>query len=561
MIILTGQSVFGGIEIGRLHFYQKHDCRIEKTYTENTEQELIRFQGAKARVYQELADLHAWALQQMSAEHAEIFAAHQMILDDAEFIDAVVRGVEQQHLSAEYAVQTAVEHFTSVFASLDDEQMQARVADLQDVGIRLLGYLEESTVASKDKNIAEHISPFADLATAYAGMTGEDKVILAATDLFPSELARVDSSKILGVVTQGGSVHSHTAILARNQKIPAVVNLGKALSLDYNGALAILDGIEGKLYIDPDEETIEKMKEKRHLEEEQEAVLQDFIGKEDITLGGKRMDIFANIGSVTDVSLIKDNDAGGIGLFRTECLYLEREELPTEEEQFQVYKTVAEQMNGKMVIIRTVDIGADKKPDYFPLEQEDNPALGYRGIRICLAEPEIFKTQLRAIYRASVYGQLAMMFPMITSVHEVQCIQDILKEVRAELKEEGVAYDKAVQIGIMIETPAAVLVSRELAKEVDFFSIGTNDLTQYTLAVDRQNPKLHAFYDAHHPAILAMIQMVADHAHAEGKWVGICGELAADLGMTETFLKMGIDELSVAPTMVLPLRKKIREME
>lgn len=543
MIILTGQSVFDGIEIGRLQFYQKHDCRIEKTYTENSERELSRFQRAKSRVYQELSDLHAWALQQMSAEDAEIFAAHQMILEDPEFMERVVRGVEQDHLSAEYAVQTAVEHFVSVFASLEDEQMQARVADLQDVGIRLLGYLEESKVTCEDRNIAEN------------------QVILAAADLLPSELMRLDSNKILGFAIQGGSVHSHTAILARNRKLPTVVNLGETLSPDYNGALAILDGTEGKLYIDPDEETIEKMKEKRHLEEEREAVLQDFIGKEDITLSGKKMDIFANIGSVTDLSLVKDNDAGGIGLFRTEYLYLEREELPTEEEQFQVYKTVAEQMNGKRVMIRTLDIGADKKPDYLLLEQEDNPALGYLGIRVCLTEQEIFKTQLRAIYRASVYGRLAMMFPMITSVHEVKCIQDILQDVRAELEQEGIAYDKAMQIGIMIETPAAVVVSRELAKEVDFFSIGTNDLTQYTLAVDRRNPKVHAFYDAYHPAILAMIQMVTDHAHAEGKWVGICGELAADPKMTETFLEMGIDELSVAPAMILPLRKKIREME
>ena len=543
MIILTGQSVFDGIEIGRLQFYQKHDCRIEKTYTENSERELSRFQRVKSRVYQELSDLHAWALQQMSAEDAEIFAAHQMILEDPEFMERVVHGVEQDHLSAEYAVQTAVEYFVSVFASLEDEQMQARVADLQDVGIRLLGYLEESKVTCEDRNIAEN------------------QVILAAADLLPSELMRLDSNKILGFAIQGGSVHSHTAILARNRKLPTVVNLGEALSPDYNGALAILDGTEGKLYIDPDEETIEKMKEKRHLEEEREAVLQDFIGKEDITLSGKKMDIFSNIGSVTDLSLVKDNDAGGIGLFRTEYLYLEREELPTEEEQFQVYKTVAEQMNGKRVIIRTLDIGADKKPDYLLLEQEDNPALGYRGIRVCLTEQEIFKTQLRAIYRASVYGRLAMMFPMITSVHEVKCIQDILQDVRAELEQEGIAYDKAMQIGIMIETPAAVVVSRELAKEVDFFSIGTNDLTQYTLAVDRRNPKVHAFYDAYHPAILAMIQMVTDHAHAEGKWVGICGELAADPKMTETFLEMGIDELSVAPAMILPLRKKIREME
>lgn len=561
MIILKGESVFNGIEIGRLCFYHKHDCRIEKTYTENTEQELRRFQSAKERVYQELEDLHAWALQQMSAEDAEIFAAHQMILEDPEFIDAVACGVEQQHLSAEYAVQTAVEHFTGVFASLEDEQIQARVADLQDIGIRLLGYLEESKMVCKDKNVAENVFPFVELSVSYAGMTGEDKVILAAVDLLPSELAKLDSSKILGFVSQGGSVHSHAAILARNRKIPAVMKLGESLSRDYDGALAILDGTEGKIYIDPDEETIEHMKEKRHLEEEQEAVLQNLIGKEDITLNGQRMDVFANIGNVADLSLVKENDARGIGLFRTECFYLEREELPTEEEQFQVYKTVAEQMNGKRVIIRTLDIGADKKPDYLPLKQEDNPALGCRGIRICLTEPKIFKTQLRAIYRASVYGQLAMMFPMITSVQEVKHIQGILKEVREELEQEGASYDKTMQIGIMIETPAAVMVSRELAKEVDFFSIGTNDLTQYTLAIDRRNPKLQAFYDAHHPAILAMIQMVADHAHAEGKWVGICGELAADRDMTETFLKMRIDELSVAPAMVLPLRKKIREME
>lgn len=554
MIILRGQGASGGIEMGKLLFYRKNDCRIEKTYIENREQEIARFQVAREVVNAELQELYAWALHQMGEEDAEIFAAHQMILEDPEFIEVVEKGIQEECLSAEYAVQSAVEHFTRVFANLTDQRIQERVNDIQDIGIRLLGKLSEDGGRSQEDD-------FAELAGYFREDMGQDKVIVAAADLLPSETVRLDKSKVIGFATRKGSCQSHTAILARNQKFPAVVGLGEQLRQDYDGTLAIIDGEEGVLYIDPDEETMEKMKEKRELLEEQEAALRDLVGKEDITLKGKRIDIFANIEGVKDVEQVKAHDARGIGLFRTEALYLERETLPTEEEQFLEYKAVAEQMCGRTVVIRTMDIGADKQVDYLSLEHEDNPALGYRAIRICLTQTELFKTQLRAIYRASAYGKLAILFPMITSVREVRLIKAILEAVKEELSREGITYDKSVQIGVMIETPAAVMISRELAKEVDFFSIGTNDLTQYTLAVDRQNPKLQDFYDSRHLAVLAMIQMVTDNAHAEGKQVSICGELAADLGMTETLVGMGIDELSVAPGKVLSLRKRIREIE
>ena len=392
-------------------------------------------------------------------------------------------------------------------------------------------------------------------------MVMDEPVIIAADDLVPSETVQLDKEKVLSFVTMYGSANSHTAILARTMNIPAVIGLGEALKEEYDGKVAIVDGVDGKVYIDPDEETMASMQKKQKKDQEQKELLNQLKGKENVTKSGQKVNVYANIGNLADVGAVLKNDAGGIGLFRSEFLYLESDTYPTEEQQFAVYKKVAETMAGKKVIIRTLDIGADKQVDYFKLDKEDNPALGYRAIRICLTRPEIFKTQLRALYRASAYGQISIMFPMIISVAEVKKIKEIVEEVKAELRTEGAAFREDVELGIMIETPAAVMVSRELAKEVDFFSVGTNDLTQYTLAIDRQNQKLEDFYDSHHPAVLAMIRMAAESAHAEGKWIGICGELGADVTLTETFLKMGIDELSVAPGMVLKVRQKIREAE
>ena len=385
--------------------------------------------------------------------------------------------------------------------------------------------------------------------------------IIAADDLAPSETVQLDKSKVLGFATMYGSSNSHTAILARTMNIPAVIGLGEDLLTKYDGKMAVIDGFTGMLYIDPDEETMKVMEEKRAKDQEQKALLEQLKGKENVTKSGQKINVYANIGNVSDVGAVLKNDAGGIGLFRSEFLYLENSDFPTEEQQFAVYKKVAETMAGKKVIIRTLDIGADKQVDYFKLDKEDNPALGYRAIRICLTRPEIFKTQLRALYRAAFYGNISIMFPMIISVAEVHEIKAIIAEVKEELKNEGIPFKDDVELGVMIETPASVMISRELAKEVDFFSVGTNDLTQYTLAIDRQNAKLDKFYDPHHPAVLAMIKMAADNAHAEGAWIGICGELGADLELTEEFLKMGLDELSVSPAMVLPLRKRIRECE
>ena len=418
--------------------------------------------------------------------------------------------------------------------------MQGRAADVKDVSERILNILSG----------AEKVA-----------FATDEPVIVAADDLVPSETVQLDKEKVLGFATMYGSSNSHTAILARTMNIPAIIGLGEELKPEYDGKFAVIDGFDGKIYIDPDEETLATMKKKQAEDIERKKLLEQLKGKENVTLSGQHINIYANIGNSSDVGAVLKNDAGGIGLFRSEFLYLENETFPTEEQQFAVYKTVAENMAGKKVIIRTLDIGADKQADYFNLDKEENPALGYRAIHICLTKPEIFKTQLRALYRASAFGQIAIMFPMITAVWEVKKIKEIVEEVKEELRKEGIAFREDMELGIMIETPAAVMVSRELAKEVDFFSVGTNDLTQYTLAIDRQNPKLDTFYDPHHPAVLAMIQMAADNAHAEGKWIGICGELGADLELTETFLKMGIDELSVSPSMILPVRKKVRETE
>ena len=453
-------------------------------------------------------------------------------------MDSIKNIITTQEVNAEYAVATTGDNFSRMFASMDDAYMQGRAADVKDVSDRLLGILSDA---------------------GESGVVADEPVIVAADDLVPSETVQLDKSKVLAFATMYGSANSHTAILARTMNIPAVIGLGEGLAKEYDGHMAAIDGFTGTIYIDPDEETMKAMIEKREEDRRQKALLEELKGKENVTLSGQKINVYANIGNLSDVGAVLKNDAGGIGLFRSEFLYLESEDFPTEEQQFQVYKQVAENMAGKKVIIRTLDIGADKQVDYFGLDKEENPALGYRAIRICLTRPEIFKTQLRALYRASAYGQIAIMFPMIISVKEVKQIKAIIEEVKEELREAQIPFREDVELGIMIETPAAVMMSRELAKEVDFFSVGTNDLTQYTLAIDRQNQKLDAFYDPHHPAVLAMIRMAAENAHAEGKWIGICGELGADLELTEEFLAMGLDELSVSPAMVLPLRKKIRE--
>lgn len=538
MITLTGKSVFGGVEIGKIAFYKRNNQQIKRWRVEDTEAEVARFESAKATAVAQLQDLYEKAMKDVGEENAMIFEIHQMMLEDLDYLESIVHIITNQQVNAEYAVATTADNFAAMFSAMDDAYMQGRAADVKDVSERILNIL---TGAGN--------SMFAT----------DEPAIIAADDLVPSETVQLDKEKVLGFATMYGSSNSHTAILARTMNIPAIIGLGEELKAEYDGAYAVIDGFDGKIYIDPDEETLKLMREKQAKDREKKLLLQELKGKENVTQSGQKINIYANIGNTSDVGSVLQNDAGGIGLFRSEFLYLENDTFPTEEQQFQVYKTVAENMAGKKVIIRTLDIGADKQADYFNLPQEENPALGYRAIRICLTQTDIFKTQLRALLRASAYGQIAIMFPMITSVWEVRRIKEIMEEVKAELKTDGIPYNEEMEIGIMIETPAAVMVSRELAKEVDFFSVGTNDLTQYTLAIDRQNPKLDDFYDPHHPAVLAMIQMAADSIHAEGKWIGICGELGADLEMTETFLKMGIDELSVSPSMILSVRKKVRE--
>ena len=540
MITLSGKSVFGGVSIGRLMFYKRSDKVIKRTHVDDVEGEVARFQKAKDTAVEQLKGLYEKALNDVGEANAMIFEIHQMMLEDLDYLESIENIIRTQEVNAEFAVATTADNFSQMFASMDDAYMQGRAADVKDVSERVLDILCGTSEGMKE-------------------MT--EPCIIAADDLAPSETVQLDKSKVLGFATMYGSSSSHTAILARTMNIPAVIGLGEELSQEYDGKEAIIDGFTGTLYIDPDEETMKEMQEKRAKDLEQKALLEQLKGKENITKSGRKINVYANIGNVSDVGSVLKNDAGGIGLFRSEFLYLENTDFPSEEQQFAVYKQVAENMAGKKVIIRTLDIGADKQVDYFGLDKEENPALGYRAIRICLTRPEIFKTQLRALYRAAVYGNISIMFPMIISVGEIHRIKEIIAEVKAELKNEGIPYKDDVELGVMIETPASVMISRDLAKEVDFFSVGTNDLTQYTLAIDRQNAKLDAFYDPHHPAILAMIKMAAENAHAEGAWIGICGELGADLELTQEFLDMGLDELSVSPSMVLPLRKKIRECE
>ena len=540
MITIKGKSVFGGVSIGKIMFYKRNEKVIKRTHVDDVDAEWKRFCDAKDTAVSQLKELYDKAIEDVGEANAMIFEIHQMMLEDLDYLESIENIIRTQEVNAEFAVATTADNFAQMFAAMDDAYMQGRAADVKDVSERVLDIL--CGVSGGMKEMTE-------------------PCIIAADDLAPSETVQLDKSKVLGFATMYGSSNSHTAILARTMNIPAVIGLGEDLLTKYDGKMAVIDGFTGMLYIDPDEETMKVMEEKRAKDQEQKALLEQLKGKENVTKSGQKINVYANIGNVSDVGAVLKNDAGGIGLFRSEFLYLENSDFPTEEQQFAVYKQVAENMAGKKVIIRTLDIGADKQVDYFGLDKEENPALGYRAIRICLTRKEIFKTQLRALYRAAMFGNISIMFPMIISVAEVHEIKAIIAEVKEELKNEGIPFKDDVELGVMIETPASVMISRELAKEVDFFSVGTNDLTQYTLAIDRQNQKLDTFYDPHHPAVLAMIKMAADNAHAEGKWIGICGELGADTALTERFVQMGIDELSVAPSMVLPVRSKICEME
>lgn len=538
MELYRGKGVVPGIAIGRLYVFEKGKEQIEKISVADTEAEVARFQGAREQAMEQLDKLYQDALSRVGEENAQIFDVHKMMLDDLDYIEAIEGRIREEAVNAEYAVTVTGKEFSAMFAEMDDAYMKARAVDVIDVSDRLVRLLK----GKKE-----------------AGLNTDEPVILLADDLSPSETIQMDKSKILAFVTRHGSANSHTAILARSLNIPSLVNTDIAVSEQYHLKEAVVDGAAGLLLFEPDAETLQKKRAEQETLILENRRLQELIGKENKTADGRSIRLYANMGNTADVDRVLENDAGGIGLFRSEFLYLGRDSFPTEEEQFEAYREVLSRMQGKEVIIRTLDIGADKKADYFGLEPEENPALGYRAIRICLTRPEIFKTQLRAIYRASAYGNAAIMFPMIISVEEIRKIKEITEQVKAELTTENREFCD-VPLGIMVETPAAALMSGELAKEVSFFSIGTNDLTQYTLAIDRQNQKLDAFYDAHHPAVLRLIAMTAENAHKAGIWVGICGELGADETLTETFLDMGIDELSVSPSCILKLRDKIRNI-
>ena len=533
----AGKSIFRKVAIGKVFFYEKNTAVVKRSKIDDPKAELERFEQAKETAKAQLQSLYEKALQEVGDSGAAIFEVHMMMIDDLDYNGSIQNMIESQSVNAEYAVAMTGDNFSTMFAEMDDDYMKARAADVKDISERLV-----SVLSGCDNDMGNLDEP----------------VILVADDLAPSETVQMDKSKLLAFVTEHGSSNSHTAILARTMNIPAII--GIPIKKEWHGHMAIVDGYAGCVIIDPDEAEVEKAKKAVAEEEEKQKLLKTLKGQKTITKDGKEIHLYANIGSVADTASVLMNDAEGIGLFRSEFLYLESDTYPTETEQFNAYKTVAENMAGKKVIIRTLDIGADKQVDYFELDKEENPALGYRAIRICLTREEVFKTQLRALLRASAYGNISVMFPMIISVDEVKKIKQIMEEVKAELTESGVPF-KDVEIGVMIETPAAVMISEQLAEEVDFFSIGTNDLTQYTLAIDRQNPKLDEFYDAHHPAVLRMIQMTIENGHKGGAWVGICGELGADLELTETFLRMGVDELSVSPTFVLPVRNRVRELD
>ena len=537
MQVYNGKSVFGGIAIGKISVYQKKEQQVKRVKVENPDQEMARYEKAKAEGIRQLQGLYDKALKEVGEANAAIFEVHQMMMEDDGYNESVENIVRSQGVNAEYAVATTGDNYAQMFSAMDDDYMRERAADVRDISERLLTILNGEDTGSVD---------------------ADEPKIIVAEDLAPSETVQLDKDKILSFVTVKGSLNSHTAILARTMAIPALVNTSMTLDSVMDGKLGIVDGASGTFYVDPDEKTLEEMKKRQEEDLSRKQLLQTLKGKDNVTLDGQKVMLYANIGNIKDLATVIQNDAGGIGLFRSEFIYLEKEDFPTEEEQFQIYRQVAQTMAGKRVIIRTLDIGADKQCDYFHMEHEENPALGCRAIRICLTRPEIFKTQLRALFRASVFGRIAIMYPMITSVQEIRQIKKIVEEVKQELTSQGVEFGNPEQ-GIMIETPAAAIISDDLAKEVDFFSIGTNDLSQYTMAIDRQNPQLDPFFDPHHPAVLRMISMVVENAHKAGIWAGICGELGADQSLTKEFLAMGVDELSVSSGSILPLRKIILE--
>lgn len=537
---IFGKGVSKGVAAGPISFYRRPSGEIPRRSMMDTAAELERFRAARETAKEQLAKLYDKALAEAGEDAAMLFEAHQMMLDDLDFVESIEGLIENDRLNAEAAVSDTGAQFAEMFAAMDDSYMQARAADIRDISTRVVGILTGE---------------------GESGIVSDVPCIVAADDLAPSETVQMDKSLILGFITAGGSANSHTAILARTMGIPAIIGAGDALQLEMEGKYVIIDGQTGEAVIEPDDAERERLLKKQAKEKALKELLETLKGKPNVTKDGRNVMVYCNIGSPADIDAVLQNDGGGIGLFRSEFLYLQGSDYPTEDEQFEAYKTVAERMGGRRVIIRTLDIGADKQVDYFHLDKEENPAMGLRAIRICLTRPEVFRTQLRALYRASAYGKIAIMFPMITSVWEVQEIKRICRNIRAELAEEGVPMADKVELGIMIETPAAVMMSAELAREVDFFSVGTNDLTQYTLAVDRQGVGLDRFFDAHHPAVLRMIRMAAENAHKAGIWIGICGELGADAELTETFLSMGIDELSVSPSAVLPLRSTIRSID
>lgn len=537
MQIYNGKSVFGGIAIGKISVYQKKEQQVKRVKIDDPEQEMARYEKAKAEGIKQLQGLYDKALREVGEANAAIFEVHQMMMEDDGYNESVENIIRRQGVNAEYAVATTGDNYAQMFSAMDDDYMRERAADVRDISERLLTILNGEETGAVD---------------------ADEPKIIVAEDLAPSETVQLDKDKVLSFVTVKGSLNSHTAILARTMAIPALVNASVPLESEIDGRLGIVDGANGTFYVDPDEETLAEMKKRQEEDLSRKQLLLTLKGKENVTLDGQKVMLYANIGNIKDLATVIQNDAGGIGLFRSEFIYLEKEDFPTEEEQFQIYRQVAQTMAGKRVIIRTLDIGADKQCDYFHMEHEENPALGCRAIRICLTRPEIFKTQLRALFRASAFGKIAIMYPMITSVQEVRKIKEIVEEVKAELTTQGVEFGNPEQ-GIMIETPAAAIISDDLAKEVDFFSIGTNDLSQYTMAIDRQNPQLDLFFDPHHPAVLRMISLVVENAHKAGIWAGICGELGADQSLTKEFLAMGVDELSVSPGSILPLRKIILE--
>ena len=541
MTEFKGKGVYGAVAIGKISVFARTETSVRRERTDDCEGEKKRVEAAKKKALEQLAEIHDKALREVGETNAQIFEIHMMMLDDEDYNESIENIIDSQKVNAEYAVAVTSDNFAAMFAAMDDAYMQARAADVRDISNRLIANLSDSGGESAPSG---------------------EKVIICADDLAPSETVSLDKERVLAFVTAHGSSNSHTAILARNMNIPAIIGVGdEFLKAVKDGMTAGVDGFTGEFFLEPDEKTIERLEQKQREDKEKKRLLQELKGKENITLDGKKVKIFANIGSIDNIGAVLVNDAGGIGLFRSEFLYLENTDYPTEEQQFSAYKKVLEGMAGKKVIIRTLDIGADKKADYFGLEKEDNPALGFRAIRICLTRPDIFKTQLRALYRASVYGNLGIMFPMITSVSEVERILKICEEVRAELKKDGISFSENVELGIMIETPAAAIISDKLAPLVDFLRVGTNDIIQYTLACDRQNPTIEDFCDTHYEAVLRLIELSAQNAHKNGAWIGICGELAADTSLTEAFLKMGIDELSVSPGFVLKVREKVRSLD